>query len=77
MCPIDVNGRPGKLTLHMCMDMTCLLLAKATFSGHVVCCLFSTGVPSMMKICVVPELAMTLMALVILVQHAAPVNASF
>jgi hypothetical protein len=65
MWPVKVMGRPGMSISHVCVDQTCHPSANVTLSGQVVCLLFLTIVPSMIKIWVAPELAL-----------AAPVGAS-
>ncbi len=57
MCPVKVTGRPSIWMLHMCVDMTWQPSASATRSGCVVGCLLITGVLSITKIWVAPELA--------------------
>ncbi len=54
----NVMGMPCMLILHICVVQTCHQSANVTLSGQVVCLLFLTGVPSMIKIWVAPELAM-------------------
>jgi hypothetical protein len=55
----------------MCVDITILPLASATFRGGVVVRLLTTGVLSITKICVAPESAM---ASFVLRQKIAPAN---
>ena len=57
MWPVNVTGRPGMSTSHMCVDITFRPSARATLSGCLVGRLLVTGVPSMMKIYVAPESA--------------------
>jgi hypothetical protein len=61
---------------HICVDITCLLLARETLtlSGRVIECLLTTGVPSITKIWVAPESAI---ALSVASQNAAPAISDF
>jgi hypothetical protein len=58
LCPITMVGRPSIYMSHMCVDITYLPLASATLRGCVVLRLLMTGVPFIIKICVMPESAM-------------------
>ena len=57
ICPVNIIGRPGMSTSHICVDITRRPSARATLRGQSVGRLFLTGVPSMMNICVAPESA--------------------
>jgi len=71
MCPTSVVGRPGIIILHMCVDIILRPSANATLSGRIVFCLLWTGVPSMIKIWVVPESGIASFdAIVIVLAHA-------
>jgi hypothetical protein len=59
MWPVNVMGRPGMSMSHICVIHTCCPSANVTLIGHMVHLLFLTGFPSMTKIWVAPELAMT------------------
>ena len=54
MCPVSVSGRPGMLMSQQCVDLIFDPSGRLIVSGFVATCLFSTGVPSMMKIAVAP-----------------------
>jgi hypothetical protein len=45
---------------HICVDITCLPLARETLSGQVIGRLLTTGVTSITKIWVAPESAIAL-----------------
>ncbi len=45
---------------HICVDISCLLLARDTLSGRVIGHLVTTGVSSVTKIWVAPESAIVL-----------------
>ena len=62
MWPVKTMGRPGMYMLHMCVDITVCPSARATLRGQSVRLLLVTGVPSMMKICIVPESAIAFFA---------------
>jgi len=62
MWPVNTMSRPGMYMLHICVDITVLLSARATLRGRSVRRLLVTGVPSMMKICVAPESAIVTFA---------------
>jgi hypothetical protein len=70
MCPMSVVGRPGIMMSHMCVDITRRPSANATLSGHVVCHLLWNGVPSMMKISVVPKSTIALFDAIIIAAYA-------
>ena len=54
MCPMSVLGRPGMVMSQQCVDLIFDPSGRLMVSGFVATCLFSTGVPSMMKISVAP-----------------------
>ena len=54
MCPMSVSGRPGMLMSQQCVDLIFDPSGRLIVSGFVATRLFSTGVPSMMKIAVAP-----------------------
>ena len=54
MCPVSVSGRPGMLISQQCVDLIFDPSGRLILSGFVATRLFSTGVPSMMKIAVAP-----------------------
>jgi hypothetical protein len=58
MWPVSTVGRPSIYMSHMYVDITCLPLVSATLRGCVILCFLMTGVPSITKICAVPESAM-------------------
>ncbi len=55
---------------HMCVDITRHPSANAAFSGHVVCRLLWTGVPSMTKIWVAPESAIASFDAIVIAAYA-------
>ncbi len=57
MWPVRIVGRPTMCTLHWCVEYTMRSSVRATLSGDRVTRLFTTGVFSIMKICVAPESA--------------------
>jgi hypothetical protein len=59
---------------HICVDITCLLLARDALSGRVIGCLLTTGVPSITKICVAPE---SVIALLVANQNAILATSEF
>ena len=54
MCPMSTTGSPGIVMLQQCNNLIFVLSGRLMVSGFVAICLFSTGVPSMMKIAVAP-----------------------
>jgi hypothetical protein len=70
MCPMRVVGRPGITMSHICVDSTRWPSAYVTLRGHVVFCLLRTGVPSIMKIWVNPESAITSFVAILIAAYA-------
>ncbi len=54
MCPISITGSPGIVTSQQCNDLIFDPSGRLMVSGFVAIRLFSTGVPSMIKIAVAP-----------------------
>ncbi len=54
MCPVSTIGSPGIVTSQQCGDLIFETSGRLMVSGFVAIHLFSTGVPSMMKIAVAP-----------------------
>ncbi len=57
MWPVRIVGRPMMCMLHSCVKNTMRPSGRATLSGDCVTRLFTTGVFSVMNICVAPESA--------------------
>ena len=54
MCPVSLTGSPGIVTSQQCDDLIFEPSGRLMVSGFVAIRLFSTGVPSMIKIAVAP-----------------------
>ena len=54
MCPVSTTGSPGIVTSQQCDDLIFEPSGRLMVSGFVAIRLFSTGVPSMIKIAVAP-----------------------
>ena len=58
ICPVSIVGMPGTLMSQMCVACTFLPAGKLIVSGFSAICLLSTYSPSILKMKVVPVLAM-------------------
>ena len=54
MCPVSISGSPGIVTSQQCDGLIFEPSGRLMVSGFVAIRLFSTGVPSMIKIAVSP-----------------------
>ncbi len=54
MCPVSITGSPGIVMLQQCDNLIFEPSGRLMVSGFVAIRLFSTGVPSMIKIAVAP-----------------------
>ena len=54
MFPVSILGNPGIVMSQQCVDLIFVLSGRLMVSGFVAICLFSTGVPSMMKMAAAP-----------------------
>ena len=66
MCPVSISGSPGMVMSQQCVDLIFVPSGRLMVSGLVAICLFSTGVPSMMKMAVAP---VSIIACVIFCKH--------
>ncbi len=70
ICPVIIDGRPGILMSQTCVDNTLLPSDKLIVSRFSAICLLSMSTPSMMKMEVVPVLAMAwVVAIVIALRY--------
>ena len=54
MCPVSILGRPGMVMSQQWVDLIFVPSGRLMVSGFVPIRLFSTGLPSMMKMAVAP-----------------------
>jgi hypothetical protein len=54
ICPVSITGSPGNVMSQQCDDLIFEPSGRLMVSGFVAIRLFSTGVPSMIKIAVAP-----------------------
>ncbi len=58
MCPTSVNGKPGIVMLHVCVNVTFFPSGSKIVMGFSASLLFLHGIPSITKTDVAPVLAM-------------------